>query len=221
MKRVALTMSVQERDYYLRKRYISYLTDHCRTVMPIILPPTNDIDTIREYALVADGLILTGGGDIDPLLYGEQKEKACVDVHRLRDEFEITLTREMLSLEKPIFGICRGIQVINVALGGTLWQDIDVKSHVDTRSDVPSHTVRLSGKLAKFFGCDSILTNSYHHQSVKSLRNGLDAVAHSTDGHIEAVWGEGYPFLCGVQWHPEMEREGNSARLIREFLKII
>jgi len=217
MKKVIFTMSVGENDYYLRKRYIDYLTNNCRGVVPVILPPTNDISVIRYYAQTADGLVLTGGGDIDPQLYGEQKEKACVDVHRLRDEFEILLTNEMLKLGKPILGICRGIQVINVALGGTLWQDIDVGSHADTSCSVTSHEVLLRGRLRDIIGQNSIRTNSYHHQSVKSLGTELTAVAFSSDGHIEGVWGEGYPFLCGVQWHPEMWHGEVDVKLIGLF----
>lgn len=217
MKKVALTMSQDEKDFYLRRRYIDYLSNNCRGVVPIILPPTNDASTIREYAQMADGLILTGGGDIDPQIYGEQKEKACVEIHRVRDEFEISLTNEMLLLDKPILGICRGMQVINVTLGGTLWQDFDVVVHAHICAKTPIHDIRLSDKMRDIIGCDTILTNSYHHQSVKSLGMGLTAVAFSADGHIEAVYGEDYPFLCGIQWHPEMERDEYSMKIIRAF----
>lgn len=216
MKKVAFTMSVGENDYYLRKRYVGYLTNDCRGVVPVVLPPTNDVSIIRAYAQMADGLVLTGGGDIDPQLYGEQKEKTCADVHRLRDEFEISLTHEMIKLGKPILGICRGIQVINVALGGTLWQDIDVKSHADITHDIPTHTVKLSGKMLELFSRDEIITNSYHHQAIRVLGKGLTAVAHSTDGHIEGVWCDGYPFLCGVEWHPEMDRDEVAVKLIKK-----
>ena len=217
MKKVAFTMAVGENDYYLRKRYVGYLTNDCCGIVPVVLPPTNDVSIIRAYAQMADGLVLTGGGDIDPQLYGEQKEKACVDVHRLRDEFEISLTHEMMKQGKPILGICRGIQVINVTLGGTLWQDIDVKSHAYITHDIPTHTVKLSGKMLELFSRDEIITNSYHHQAIRALGKGLTAVAHSTDGHIEGVWCDGYPFLCGVEWHPEMGDDGYSKDLTREF----
>jgi putative glutamine amidotransferase len=185
--------------------------------VPVILPPTNDASIIREYAQISDGLILTGGGDIDPQIYGEQKEKACGEIHRLRDEFEISLTNEMLLLDKPILGICRGIQVINVTLGGTLWQDIDVIVHAHICAGKPIHDILLSGRMRDIIGRDSIQTNSYHHQSVKKLGTGLTAVAHSKDGHIEAVWGEGHSFLCGVQWHPEMDRDEVGGRIIKRF----
>jgi len=215
MKTVGLTMSMDAKNYYIRQRYIQYLTQFCSIAMPIILPITDSTDLIREYAREIDGLILTGGDDIDPELYGERKEKACGVVHRLRDEFEISLTNEMLLLDKPILGICRGMQVINVTLGGTLWQDIDVTNHADTSCFVHSHEVLLSGRLRDIIGCDTILTNSYHHQSVKSLGMGLTAVAFSADGHIEAVWGKDYSFLCGVQWHPEMDRDEVAVKLIK------
>jgi putative glutamine amidotransferase len=219
MKKVALTISQDEKDYYLRRRYIDYLSNNRRGLMPVILPPTNDASTIREYAQISDGLILTGGGDIDPQLYGEQKEKACGEIHRLRDEFEISLTNEMLLLDKPILGICRGIQVINVTLGGTLWQDIDVVVHAHICAGKPIHDVLLSGRMRDIIGHDSIVTNSYHHQSIRTLGQGLTPVAHSRDGHIEAVWGKDYPFLCGVQWHPEMDDTEYSKNLIREFYR--
>lgn len=216
MKKVALTMSQDEKDFYLRRRYIDYLSNNCRGVVPIILPPTNDASTIREYAQMADGLILTGGGDIDPQIYGEQKEKACGEIHRLRDEFEISLTNEMLLLDKPILGICRGIQVINVTLGGTLWQDIDVVVHAHICAGKPIHDVLLSGQMRDIIGHDSIVTNSYHHQAIRTLGTELTAVAFSADGHIEAVWGVGHSFLCGVQWHPEMEGDEVAVKLIKK-----
>ena len=217
MKTVGLTMSMDAQNYYIRQRYIQYMTQFCSNVMPIILPITDSIDLIREYAREIDGLILTGGDDIDPELYGERKEKACGVVHRLRDEFEIALTRETTLTGKPVLGICRGMQVINVTLGGTLWQDIDVTNHADTFCSVSTHEVRLGGRMREIIGCDTILTNSYHHQSVKSLGMGLTAVANSLDGNIEAVYGEDYPFLCGVQWHPEMDRDECSVKIIRAF----
>ncbi len=219
MKTVAFTVSASEQDLYLRERYIKYLAQFCRDVLPVMLPIVTDTALIRQYAHLFDGFIFTGGGDIDPALYGEEKEKACENVHRLRDDFEITLFQEVMALGKPILGICRGIQVMNVALGGTLWQDIDVKSHALPQSAVPSHTVKPGGKLRQLLGQDSIVTNSYHHQSVKVLGKGLTAVAHSTDGHIEAVWSEDYPFLCGVQWHPEMERDECGVRIIQSFFE--
>lgn len=217
MKTVGLTMSMDAQNYYIRQRYIQYLTQFCSNAMPIILPITDSTDLIREYAREIDGLILTGGDDIDPELYGEQKEKACGVVHRLRDEFEIALTRETVLAEKPVLGICRGMQVINVTLGGTLWQDIDVTNHADTSCSVTSHEVRLAGRMRDIIGQNSIRTNSYHHQSVKKLGTGLTAVAFSADGHIEAVWGKDYSFLCGVQWHPEMDRDECSVKIIRAF----
>ena len=217
MKTVGLTMSMDAQNYYIRQRYIQYMTQFCGNAMPIILPITDNTAVIREYAREIDGLILTGGDDIDPELYGERKEKACGVVHRLRDEFEIALTRETTLTGKPVLGICRGMQVINVTLGGTLWQDIDVTNHADTSCFVPSHKVLLSGRMREIIGCDTILTNSYHHQSVKSLGMGLTAVAFSADGHIEAVWGKDYSFLCGVQWQPEMNRDECSVKIIRAF----
>ena len=122
MKTVALTSSINETDIYIRQRYVDWLSQS--GLVPVILPITCDITVIREYAETFDGFIFTGGGDIDPTYYGEETQKVCGEIHRPRDKFETALMQEAVFCDKPILGICRGMQVLNVTLGGSLYQDI-------------------------------------------------------------------------------------------------
>lgn len=158
-----------------------------------------------------DGLLLSGGPDIDPAEFGEQPLCGLGAVSPERDRFELTLTREALCRRIPVLGICRGIQTLAVAAGGTLYQDINtqVAGVLKHRQEAPywhvSHTVRLTAGSAVFavHGREEVAVNSFHHQAVKGLPPGYEATAFSADGIIEAIeCPSGGPVL-GVQWHPE------------------
>jgi putative glutamine amidotransferase len=167
----------------------------------------------------AGGLLLTGGDDVAPSRYGEARHEATTEVAPERDEFEIALVREARRLGLPIFGICRGIQVMNVAFGGTLIQDIpsQVENALDHQFKVPPHKafdyahdvwVEDNSLLAKMMaerlsGSDSCAVNSRHHQAVKQVAPGFRVVATAPDGIIEAIEDPGVRFCLGVQWHPE------------------
>lgn len=182
--------------------------------IPVILPPQRG--HARNLLDRIDGLLLSGGGDIDPTLFGDElRHPKTYDVHALRDEFEFELTRTAIERDMPLFCICRGIQVLNVVLGGTLYQDIadqvpDALIHRqqehDIRSSEPSHTVHLaeSSLAQQIYGAASIETNSFHHQSIRDVSPDLRVTGTSTDGIIEAVERPGSGWLLGVQWHPEM-----------------
>ncbi|HEX6547840.1 MAG TPA: gamma-glutamyl-gamma-aminobutyrate hydrolase family protein [Candidatus Dormibacteraeota bacterium] len=150
-----------------------------------------------------DGLLLTGGKDIDPAHYGEAPDPTT-EVDPPRDQFEIPLVEEAISRGLPIFGICRGVQLLNVALGGSLFQDLP--HHPPTPKELrsqPAHPVRIApdGKLAAIVG-ERLEVNSLHHQAVKDVAPGLRAVAWAEDGTVEALESPDHPVL-GVQWHPE------------------
>ncbi len=156
-----------------------------------------------------DGLVLSGGGDVCPLLFGEEPRHGIGRVDRVRDVWEIALCRMAVREGKPIFGICRGMQVMNIALGGDVYQDIalraDIICHRQTSAHGTTwHSVRLlaGSRLRGLFG-NTIAVNSYHHQAVRRVADMLTVTAAASDGVTEAIEGrEGW--LIGVQWHPEL-----------------
>ncbi len=166
------------------------------------------------YAAQADALVLSGGADLDPALFGAHPEPELGSVDERRDAFELALYRAFRAANKPVLGVCRGLQVINVAEGGTLHQHVPAVTGAwqhDQRdiSGAPLHPVTLTSgsRLAGIFGTLEIRTNSYHHQAIDQLGPDLRAVAHSGDGLIEAVEERSGSFVLGVQWHPEMAFE--------------
>lgn len=181
--------------------------------VPILIPLVNDESVLRRLYSLIDGLLLAGGGDVDPLLYGEQPIPELGAIDTLRDSVELPLARWAVADGKPVLGICRGIQVLNVALGGSLYQDIpaqletSVHDHSFTKQDwtYMAHDLRIDphSQIADIFGATAISTNSLHHQSLKQVAPGLRPVAWAPDGVVEAVEGEGRGFLVGLQCHPE------------------
>ena len=198
-----------------------------------ILEPTISI----EDALAGiDGLLLTGGEDIGPSLYGEAAHPAVVDVEPARDEFEIALVRAARTNHLPILAICRGIQVLNVAYGGTLVQDIpsQVSSALEHRMEVPPHQsfdyahelwIEKESTLARLMSdrlkdADTCEVNSRHHQAVKEVAAGFQVSATAPDGIIEAIEDPAAIFCLGVQWHPEnFWRTGEFRALFEGFLE--
>lgn len=231
MKTIALTCSTEEDKLFLRPRYIQYILRAAETcgisALPVILPVTADMQIIREYARAFDGYLFTGGDDIDPALYGEKKHEKCGNIEPERDFFELALLHELIRHDRPVFGICRGIQIMNVALGGTLWQDHDSqvkreKPHTEKdENDVPRHRVHTSGFLRELLGEEWITTNSYHHQSVKKPGDGLTVCGTSEDGIAEAIAHDTLSFYRAVQWHPEMGVDDISIRLMKDFFEHI
>jgi putative glutamine amidotransferase len=167
---------------------------------------------VPELIAALDALILTGGGDIDPVHYGQPLHPATRSIDPDRDRFELDLTRMAVERRLPVLGICRGIQVLNVALGGTLIQDVPDQVPAalvhQTPEDAPiaTHHVRLqaNSRLAALIHSTGLLTNSDHHQAIQLLASTLRAVGWSQDGVVEAVESTDQAFVVGVQWHPEL-----------------
>lgn len=179
--------------------------------IPLLLPPVEDSATIQQYIQVCDGFILSGGGDINPILYGEYPHPQLEEFHTALDRAQWALTEAILQSDKPMLAICRGMQLLNVVQGGNLWQDINAIDHpvmlhsqYSPRADVfhPVHLVPNS-LLGKLFG-GPLEVNSFHHQCLNKLGNGLRMTATAPDGIIEAIEMTDHRFVVGVQWHPEM-----------------
>lgn len=187
--------------------------------VPCYLAHTTDQARLADYAASCDGFIFAGGDDVRPELYGETTSYDTVETTPERDDFELALFRHVVATGKPILGICRGIQLINVAMGGSLYQHIDGHRRPWFGGD-PYHIVRLQPHtpLAEAAdGAATIRVNSFHHQAIKALAPGLRAIATSDDGFCEAVCAPDHPFLLAVQWHPEsMAAKDETARRIFE-----
>ena len=182
--------------------------------IPVILPPQDG--NVSALLDVLDGVLLSGGGDIRPSVYGDDTvHPTTYGINDARDEFELALAREAIARDIPVLCICRGIQVLNVALGGTLIQDVadqysDQIEHRQQKNEIPadqpSHTVSVEpdSLLAKVYGTLKIETNSFHHQALKDVSPQLRVVGHAPDETVEAVEHPGCSWLLAVQWHPEM-----------------
>ena len=187
--------------------------------IPIVLPVVEEKELIKEQIKLLDGLVLGGGNDLNPLLYGEDFKQGIKEVSSKRDEWEIYLLEEFLKTKKPILGICRGHQLINIFFGGTLFQDLKyvgekvLKHRQDFHPELVTHRVKIIDEdnlIYKLFGKE-IITNSFHHQVINKLGDKITPIAVTEDGVVEAIQIKDYPFLYGIQWHPEMmTARGNS-----------
>ncbi|HCG30912.1 MAG TPA: gamma-glutamyl-gamma-aminobutyrate hydrolase family protein [Thermomicrobiales bacterium] len=182
--------------------------------VPLVIPP--QAGNIDEILSIVDGLLLSGGGDIDPILYGDDTlHEATYGIHPGRDALELALAREAVARDIPTLCICRGVQVLNVALGGTLIQDIPGQYSTEIehrqqeqgiRKEEPGHTVAVTpgSVLARTYEADTIEVNSFHHQALKDIAPGLSIDAVAPDEIVESVSASAGRWILGVQWHPEM-----------------
>lgn len=180
--------------------------------IPIIIPLTQDEQTLDDIISLIDGLILTGGGDIHPGYYNEAPTEQLGEVNHARDRYDLALIRLAVARNLPTLGICRGEQLINVAFGGTLYQDLPTQygdTSINHRQEEPSgistHTVYLQpgSMVADVTGCTELPTNSHHHQAVERIAPGFRVTARTSDGVVEAIEScEARP-IWGVQFHPE------------------
>ena len=181
--------------------------------LPLILPLSLSDDDCSLLIETLDGFLFTGGPDIHPFKFGEETLEGCGNYSSVRDRSEFLLFSRVFQEGKPIFAICRGIQLINIALGGDIYQDlkyacrtIEIAHQQPFSADFPSHHVSAvpGSFLASIAGTSPIEVNSAHHQALRNSAPGLRACAFSPDGITEAAEAPGYPFLLGVQWHPEL-----------------
>ena len=174
----------------------------------------SDPEQAVQDALTCDGLLLPGGGDMDPKFYGQARIPACCEPNLLRDAAEPLLLRAFLAADKPVLGICRGIQVMNAVLGGDLYQDIKPFEHLPHNghwAKVHTVTVRRGTLLSRILGQDTVLVNSQHHQAVDRVAPGFTLAALSEDGIVEAIEKPDARFCLGVQWHPEWLSDADPA----------
>ena len=196
---------------------------------PVIFPLTEDPEEISGLVDICDGILLTGGHDVTPSIYGEEPLEGKVSCCITRDNMEKLVLEDAMKKNKPVLGICRGIQFINALLGGTLYQDLpsqhpsDIEHHQTPPYDIPVHEVNIR-KGTPLFDClrtERISVNSYHHQAVKDLAPGLEVMAESEDGIVEAIYMPSYGFLWAVQWHPEFsyKKDVNSKKIFQAFVE--
>ncbi len=220
--KIGITADVHGEFVRLRHEYVAAVI-HAGGVPLLLSPPrsgrgrgqgaSDGTVSIDGFVDAIDGLLIPGGGDLMPGCYGEEVRvpPACLEeVDRARSDFEIDLVAEVMKHGKPILGICYGMQLLNVAFHGTLYQDLEFQGKTGRNHRRASHRVMLSRDFAGLLGLagDFFTVNSSHHQGVKDLGEGFDDCAMSEDGVIEAIRRRGSLFVVGVQWHPE--RHGSS-----------
>lgn len=215
-------------SWVMNQRY--YLATAAVGGVPWMIPLLEDLAILREIYDRLDGVLLAGGVDMDPATYGEEKTPLCGAIDPARDLVELQLVRWALADGKPVFGICRGLQVINVATGGTLYQDVSAECTAAIKHDYfpttgwqrdyPAHEVKLVNgtRLQQALATSSLTVNSMHHQGVDRLGDGLTVSALAPDGLIEGLELPNHPYLTAVQWHPESMASDHSSRMLRPFI---
>lgn len=194
--------------------------------LPFLLPLASTREEALELIDRVDGLLLTGGNDIDPALYGQAARPATTIGPRARIESDLLLARAAQERGRPALGVCLGIQVMNVAFGGTLLQHIpeDIPGalrHEEENRVGPEHPVRIEPGtlLGRALGVETAVVNSYHHQAVAKPASGFHVSARSPDGIVEAIERDDHPFYLGIQWHPErMPDSAVTQRLLHAFV---
>ena len=221
-------VDMERESYWMLPGYMEAL----RSVgaLPVMLPLTDQDEELRRMAELCDGFLLTGGQDVSPSLYGAEKQTEMLGaLCPERDAMDSRLLQLAIALDKPVFGICRGLQLMNAALGGTLWQDLptqrpgEVSHRTKLPKDAVAHEVVLTegGFLRALLGKERLGVNSFHHQAIRDLAPGLRAAAISTDGLVEAVELPGKRCVRAVQWHPEFSwRVSEESRaILRSFVE--
>ncbi|MBQ8214606.1 MAG: gamma-glutamyl-gamma-aminobutyrate hydrolase family protein [Clostridia bacterium] len=198
--------------------------------LPVLLPYVAREETVEQFVSFCNGIFFTGGADIEPRRYGEKIKSTCGSIKPYRDELEFKVLKKAIAQKKPILAICRGIQLVNVALGGTLYQDISTEIqtellHRQTEpKNMPSHEVNVmeNTPLHELVGgAGRITANSFHHQAIKNLGEGLAVMATADDGMVEAVYLQNGQYLRAYQWHPERlcDIDEDNRRIFADFIE--
>ena len=209
MRMIGITPSLGEKETLLNYDYANAVIR--AGALPVVLPVTEDGGLMDEMLRRVDGLLLSGGADVNPACYGEAKLPFCGDITPRRDAFEFALCRKALEKDLPLLAVCRGHQVLNCVMGGSLYQDISAQMegarrhpcYETPRDPVHPVLVEQGSLLNRITGRETLQVNSRHHQGIKALGRGLRAIAWAEDGLIESVELPGKRFVLGVQWHPE------------------
>lgn len=233
MKRplIGLTPShdTQNDDISMRPTYLRAL--RAAGAIPVVLPLEASEEELAQLADTLDGFVFTGGPDVHPFHFGEETHPACGNVSPARDHLELTLLPLVMRTGKPILGVCRGLQLINIGLGGTIYQDIPSQRQETAPVchsqpfyyTTPAHhvTVAPASLLSRITGKETLAVNSMHHQAAKDVAPGLMVSAQAPDGIIEALEKPDYPWLLAVQWHPEylQAKEETAAAIFRAFVE--
>jgi putative glutamine amidotransferase len=209
--------------YYVEENVIKQVEKAGHT--PIILPISDNLDEkLESFLKIVDGIILSGGTDISPELYNEELQNPNWSGDLKRDLFEINLLKKAKVKNIPVLGICRGFQLINVAYGGSLFQDIPSMrdNSFEHRNQEKYHNLTHSAKILKntdlyeVIKKEELIINSVHHQGIKKLGENLEIMAYSDDGLIEAIKALDSKFVWGIQWHPEWLDDGEEAKKVLE-----
>ena len=199
--------------------------------VPMILPLVCDQADLRQIKSMCSGYLFTGGHDVDPSLYGEEKTGLCGPACMERDRLEQNVFRMAWEDHKAVLGICRGLQLINVLMGGSMFQDLPsefqgtccIEHHMKPPYSRVCHQVELvqGGPLCKLLGRNSMGVNSYHHQGIKKLAPGLKATAVAEDGLVEGIYAPDREYIQAVQWHPEFMSPGDAdaGKIFRSFIE--
>jgi putative glutamine amidotransferase len=210
---IGITTDLNDENLIMKYHYSDVIAD--AGGIPLLIPISVNP---ALYAEIIDGLLIPGGDDLDPAYYGEESLPMIKPVPRKRSDFELSLLSEIVQFQKPILGICYGMQLINVFLGGTLYQDIPKQISVEINHKTDYHIIVIAEN--RFLQKGEFSVNSTHHQGVKKLGSGLSVLAYSADHLIEGFYKEDSPFLLGVQWHPEREPNKELSRdLFSAFIK--
>jgi putative glutamine amidotransferase len=213
--------NLETEEFCLREYYVESLLQAGASV--ILLPPVNDEEIIEQYLQSCQGVVFPGGGDVDPHYWGELPRWELGEINPRRDYFELKLAEKVIARKLPALGICRGCQVLNVAAGGTLLQDINTLMAHQQKAprNYPFHDIVIKPDtlLYEIINENEIRINSFHHQAVEHPGAGMYISALAPDGIIEAIENREAPFIIGVQWHPECMTDKSSERLFSALVR--